>query len=83
MILDQRDHQHGGGSGGGGDHARTPARDGGDHGDGEGGVKADLGIDARDDGKGNGFGDEREGHYEAREQIAPDIAEPLVAVGAE
>ena len=61
-------------------HVFLPRRDDGDR---EGGIESDLRIDARNDRKGDGFGNERKGHDETGEHIAANIAEPLLAVGIE
>ncbi len=70
VILDRAYRPHGGGGGSGRDHAGVSARDGGDDGDGAGGVEADLWIDACDDGIDDCFGDQGKGHGQAREQAA-------------
>jgi hypothetical protein len=80
MLLDQGHHQHGGCRGGRRNHAGTAAGDGDDHCDREGGVESDLRIDAGDDGKGDGFGDERQRDDQTREDVAANVAEPLIAV---
>jgi hypothetical protein len=80
VLLDQRDHDNGGRRRGGRDHARPTAHKGSHAGDGEGGVEADLRIDARDHGEADRFRDEREGDDDAREHVATDVGEPLLTV---
>jgi hypothetical protein len=73
VILYQRHHHERHGAGGGRNHSRTPAREGNHDGDAEGRIEPDFRVDAGDDGKGNGFRDQREGDDQAREHIAADI----------
>ncbi len=78
VIAHQRHHQHGGGGGGGRDHARPPAGERDQDRDGERGVEADLGVDARDDRKRDGLGDQRQRHHQPGQKIGADVAEPFV-----
>jgi hypothetical protein len=79
VLLDQRHHQHCRGGGGGRDHSGAATREGDDHGDGEGGIEPDLGVHARDDGEGDGLGNEGEGDDEPRQDIATDVGKPVTA----
>ncbi|QNG79409.1 hypothetical protein GPNADHDJ_03644 [Stenotrophomonas maltophilia] len=81
MVLDQVDHHQRHCTGGGGDHARPAASDGGDHRDGKRGVQADLGVDAGDEREGDGLGNQGQGDDHAGQQITTDVAEPLLAQG--
>jgi hypothetical protein len=82
MLLDQGHHQHRGRRSGRRNHPGTAAGDGDDYRDREGGVEADLRIDAGDDGKGDGFRDERQGDHQTCKDVAANVAEPLVAVSS-
>ncbi|KAG1390674.1 hypothetical protein G6F59_015120 [Rhizopus arrhizus] len=64
-----------------GDHARAATGDGGDHRDRERGVQADLGVDAGDEREGDGLGNQGQGDDDAGQQVATDVAEPLLAQG--
>ena len=78
---DERD-----GAGGTGDHGGAAAGDRNHDADDEGGEQADFRIDARDEGKGDDFGDEGKGADHAGEHFAPevtDIGEPLGAIAGE
>lgn len=74
------DHEQGHRAGGGGDHAGARA-DKGDHNrHAEGGVDTNLGIDAGDNGEGDGFRDEGEGDNRAGDDVADGVTEPLLLV---
>ena len=65
MLFDQGHHQECHCAGGCRDHAWTTADKSDDHGDTEGGIEANLGVDARDDGEGDGFRDQRQGNHDS------------------
>ncbi|MNN41565.1 hypothetical protein D3C81_1556890 [compost metagenome] len=81
MILDQRGDQQRHRARRGGNHAGPAAHDGGDHGNGEGRVQADLRIDAGDQRKRERFRNQGQGDHGACEQVATDIRQPFLAEG--
>src|SRR5690606_28175944 len=58
MLAHQAAHQDSGGGGGGRDHRRPAPGDGNHHGDNDGGIEADFGIDPGNDGKADGLGNQ-------------------------
>ncbi|MND43414.1 hypothetical protein D3C80_342090 [compost metagenome] len=82
VFLDERDHHHSSCSGCSRDHARTSTSEGGNTGNGERGEEADLGVDACDNRKADGFRDKSKRYDDAGENIAANIGEPLAAVGS-
>jgi len=62
---------------------RTAADEGDGHGDDDAGVEADGRIDAGDDGKGDGLGDQGQGDDGPRQQVAARVGEPLLARGGD
>ncbi len=81
VFFHQRHHHQRHGAGGGRDHAGAPSGEGDDRGHAEGGVQPHLGIDPGNDGKGNGFGDQRKRHHHAREQIVANVGQPVLSEG--
>jgi len=81
VLLDQGDHQQRHGAGCGRDHARATTREGDDHRDAEGGIEADLGIDASDDREGDRLRNQCQRDDEAGEQIVTDVGEPVLLEG--
>src|SRR3546814_14897672 len=77
--LDHVDHERRQRAGGGGNHARPSARDGGDHRDAERGIQADLRIDPGDARERDGLGDQGQGDEQAGQDFPADIADPLLA----
>ena len=77
VFLDQGHHQQRHGARGRRDHPRPTADEGDHHGDAEGGVEPHLGIEPGDDGKGDGFRDERQGDHQAGQHVVLHIGEPM------
>jgi hypothetical protein len=73
VVLDQRDHHQRHRAGGGRDHARAAAGEGDDGGDAEGGVEADLGVDAGDDRERDRLGDQRQRDHEAGAEYEQEV----------
>jgi hypothetical protein len=58
-----------------------PQKKGDDYRHAEGGVDTNLGIDTRDNGEGDGLGDERQGDDRAGDDVADGVPKPLLFVG--
>ncbi len=69
VAGDQVDHDDGQGAGRTGDHSGSTAENGSDQPDQEGGVKPHQRIDAGDEGEGDRFGDQRQGHGQSGEDV--------------
>jgi hypothetical protein len=76
--LHQARHQQGGGAGGRGDHGGAAAHHGEGHRQQEGAEQSDPRIHAGDTGEGDRFGNHREGHHQAREDVAMGLSPPLL-----
>ena len=79
MLFYQRNHQQCHGACRRRDHSGAPAYKGDDSTDTEGGVETDFGIYPGDDGKGDGFRDQRECDHQPREHVATDVGKPRLS----
>ena len=75
-LLHQTCHQQGGGSSGGGDHRAAATHYRQRHREQEGTEQAHPRIHTGDAGEGNRLGDHREGHHQAREEVAMGAGAP-------
>ena len=79
MVFDERDHDQRHGASGGRNHAGPASGEGNDNGDAKRGVQPDFGVDPGNDGKSDGLRNQGQRDDDAGEQVAPDIAQPILA----
>ncbi|MDR7102156.1 hypothetical protein J2X37_001316 [Croceicoccus sp. BE223] len=79
VFADQRDHQHHDRGGRRRDHARTPAGERYDDGDGDRRIETDTRIDPGDDREADGLGNERERDHDPGKDVATRVGQPVTA----